>query len=185
MGLQSSGAISLNDIHVEAGGSSGSYCTINDSDIRGLISKGSGSQMSFSEWYGASGVVVEGPQMNWNGDYNSNSNYYLANTFVDIEGYFAQFEHGKWGSVGLYNQQIQLWGPGAASWFSFSWNGSMSVPTFRTVQYNNDAQLTSGGWHYFTRNPPLNWSHVGETDNWGAATLYMSIWRSTSPTYPF
>jgi len=54
MALQSSGAISLNEIHIEAGGSSGTLCTINDSDIRGLISKGSGATMSFNEWYGAS-----------------------------------------------------------------------------------------------------------------------------------
>jgi len=54
MALQSSGAISLNDIHVEAGGSSGTQASLNDSDIRGLISKASGAQMSFSEWYGAS-----------------------------------------------------------------------------------------------------------------------------------
>lgn len=53
MALQTSGAISLNDIHVEAGGSSGASATINDSDIRGLIGKGSGATMSFSEWYGA------------------------------------------------------------------------------------------------------------------------------------
>ena len=59
MALQSSGAISLNEIHVEAGGGSGSQASINDSDIRGLISKASGVQMSFSEWYGASsGVTV-------------------------------------------------------------------------------------------------------------------------------
>ena len=37
MALPSSGAISLNQMHVEVGGSSGSTCTINDSDIRGLI----------------------------------------------------------------------------------------------------------------------------------------------------
>ena len=54
MALQSSGAISLNEIHIEAGGSTGSNCTINDSDIRGLISKSSGATMSFNEWYGAS-----------------------------------------------------------------------------------------------------------------------------------
>lgn len=54
MGLQTSGAISLNDIHVEAGGSSGTQASINDSDIRALIGKSSGAQMSFSEWYGAS-----------------------------------------------------------------------------------------------------------------------------------
>ena len=54
MGLQTSGAISLNQIHVEAGGSSGTQASINDSDIRALIGKASGAQMSFSEWYGAS-----------------------------------------------------------------------------------------------------------------------------------
>ena len=59
MALPSSGAISLDQMHVEAGGTSGTQCTINDSDIRGLINKGSGSQMSFNEWYGASGVTTE------------------------------------------------------------------------------------------------------------------------------
>ena len=48
MALQSSGQISLNDIHVEAGGSSGSLASINDSDIRDLIDKSSGAQMSLS-----------------------------------------------------------------------------------------------------------------------------------------
>jgi len=52
--LQSSGQISLNDIHVEGGGSTGTLASINESQIRDLIFKGSGSQMSFSEWYGAS-----------------------------------------------------------------------------------------------------------------------------------
>ena len=54
MALPSSGAISLNQMHIEAGGSSGTQVGLNDADIRGLISKSSGSQMSFNEWYGAS-----------------------------------------------------------------------------------------------------------------------------------
>ena len=54
MALQTSGQISLNDIHIEAGGTSGTQAGINDVDIRNLISKASGAQMSFSEWYGAS-----------------------------------------------------------------------------------------------------------------------------------
>lgn len=58
MALQTSGQISLNDIHVEAGGSSGTQAALNDSDIRGLIDKSSGAQMSFSEWYGASAETV-------------------------------------------------------------------------------------------------------------------------------
>ena len=58
MGLQSSGAISLNEIHIEAGGSSGTQASINDSDIRALIDKSSGATMSFNEWYGASANVT-------------------------------------------------------------------------------------------------------------------------------
>jgi hypothetical protein len=58
MALQTSGQISLNDIHVEAGGSSGTQASLNDADIRGLIDKGSGAQMSFSEWYGATAETV-------------------------------------------------------------------------------------------------------------------------------
>ena len=58
MPLTGSGAISLNEIHVEAGGTSGTTCTINDSDIRGLIGKGSGATMSFNEWYGASAFTT-------------------------------------------------------------------------------------------------------------------------------
>ena len=54
MPLQVSGPISLDDIHVEAGGVSGAQCSINDADIRGLITKAIGAQSSFNEFYGAS-----------------------------------------------------------------------------------------------------------------------------------
>ena len=54
MALPSSGnPISLNQIHVEAGGISGTSCFLNDSDIRALIGKGSGVAMFFDEWHGA------------------------------------------------------------------------------------------------------------------------------------
>ena len=58
MPLQSSCAISLNEIHIEAGGTSATQASLIDSDIRGLIGKSSGAQMSFSEWYGATAEVV-------------------------------------------------------------------------------------------------------------------------------
>ena len=48
-----SGAISLNDIHIKRGGSSGTQVSINDVDID-TISKNPATQMSFNEWYGAS-----------------------------------------------------------------------------------------------------------------------------------
>ena len=56
MPLQSSGQISLDDIHVEAGGSTGTEASLNDTDIRGLISKSDGASNSFSEYYSASGA---------------------------------------------------------------------------------------------------------------------------------
>ena len=57
MALQTSGAISLGQIHAEAGGGSTSAASINDADIRGLIGKASGATMSFNEWYGASSSI--------------------------------------------------------------------------------------------------------------------------------
>ncbi len=67
MALQTSGQISLNDIHVEAGGTSGTQASLNDSDIRNLIDKSSGAQNSFSEYYGASAATdlpTSGSQIN-------------------------------------------------------------------------------------------------------------------------
>ena len=56
MALPSSGPLSLNDMHVEVNGTSGTTCSINDSDIRGLIDKADGAQSSFNEFYGAANV---------------------------------------------------------------------------------------------------------------------------------
>ena len=56
MALQTSGAITLDQIHIEVGGSSGSSATINDADIRGLIGKSDGATMAFNEWYGAASL---------------------------------------------------------------------------------------------------------------------------------
>lgn len=55
MTLQTSGSISLNDIHTEAGGSSGTTASINDSDIRSIANNipSSNNPMPFSFWYGA------------------------------------------------------------------------------------------------------------------------------------
>lgn len=83
MALQSSGAISINDIHIEAGGSSGTLCTINDSDIRGLISKASGAQSSFNEFYGASAA----------GLYNSSSVNHIGNKKAGY-GYYSPHASG-------------------------------------------------------------------------------------------
>ena len=57
MALQTSGAISLNNIHVEANGSSGSTASLNDSDIRAVGGVASGA-IDFADFYGATVVTV-------------------------------------------------------------------------------------------------------------------------------
>lgn len=53
--LPASGSISLNQIHVEAGGTSGTQCTLNDQRIRNLtgVKKNSGTQQDFADCHGA------------------------------------------------------------------------------------------------------------------------------------
>ena len=64
MALATSGALSLNQIHVEAGGSSGTTASLNDSDIRGLtaasgrtINSTLGTNIDFADFYGASAAA--------------------------------------------------------------------------------------------------------------------------------
>lgn len=57
MTLQTSGAISLNQIHVEAGGTSGTQASLNDSDIRVIAGAPSGA-IDFADCYGVTLVTV-------------------------------------------------------------------------------------------------------------------------------
>ena len=61
MALPTSGALSLDAVHVEAGGSTGTTCSLNDTDIRGLtaaagktINSTQGTTVDFDDFYGAS-----------------------------------------------------------------------------------------------------------------------------------
>jgi len=54
MAITTSGQISINDIMTELDITG--ETALNDEDVRGLITKGAGTEMSISEWYGASAV---------------------------------------------------------------------------------------------------------------------------------
>ena len=77
MALPTSGIISLNEFHIEAGGTTGTLARINDSDIRGLIGKGSETSMSFNEWYGASSASTS--VSTWTGN---STNFRLITTGI-------------------------------------------------------------------------------------------------------
>lgn len=89
MALPSSGQITLDEMHVEAGGSTGTLATINDSDIRGLIGKSAGVQMAFDEWYGASARVTVNLTLssntnNYNIYFNRGGSYSAGKTDVTL-----------------------------------------------------------------------------------------------------
>lgn len=95
MALQSSGQISLNDLHVEAGGTSGTQASMNDSDIRGLLNASANSQMTFSGFYGASSSVHSSTITI--GLYDNTSNYAgLTHGYNDMSGSgFGPFDYGS------------------------------------------------------------------------------------------
>jgi len=88
MALQNSGQISLNDLHVEAGGTSGTEASMNDSDIRGLLNASANSQMTFSSFYGASS--------GWSATMTVGE---PANSFWGQFGYNPSFPFGSYGSM--------------------------------------------------------------------------------------
>lgn len=53
MTLQSSGQISLNDIHLELSGTTQTQVSLNDTDVRALISSTASTEVDFADFYGA------------------------------------------------------------------------------------------------------------------------------------
>jgi hypothetical protein len=150
MALQTSGAISLNQIHIEAGGSSGTQASLNDADIRGLIDKNSGAQMAFNEWYGASAAVdISFPRHNFGQNqltqYNSTSSRWTVTygfrngstawNYTGHQVYCAahpNFQNG-YGLLASNNFTLEFWRGTTIS--NMSLQSSSSVTVSSNVQY--------------------------------------------------
>jgi hypothetical protein len=146
MTLQTSGQISLNDIHREAGGSgqSGRTAGMNDADIRALIGKGSGATSGFNEFYGASAgsfVIDEGSystsygysrvgqsygQLSGKTDWRGATVLQIATTRITIKGSTS------------YLLAVRIQGNRASNWFQ-----SIKVGAY-THTYNSFSRSYSG-----------------------------------------
>ena len=134
MALQTSGAISLNQIHIEAGGTSGTQASLNDSDIRGLISKASGAQMSFNEWYGAStGTAYTVGQGTYSGQFFTNYGYQLSTM-----GTLSPTTFGVYTVKGIYRT-----GSSAGNFFYIVFNYSTTPPTNAFTSFSLTANGTA------------------------------------------
>ncbi len=169
MALQSSGQISLNDIHVEAGGSSGSACEINDSDIRGLISKSSGAQMAFNEWYGASSSITATLRQGS----TSSTSFTLSGLSSSATTLIA----------GVYFWHEDVYGQGSAPVPSV--NGSnMTRDIYRHATYSNETQYISFYRYYIGTSTSVTMGRSGApTGGWNSQG--MGIWEVTgNPSMP-
>ena len=166
MALQTSGAISLNDIHVEAGGGSGTSATINDTDIRGLIGKGSGAQSSFNEYYGASSGVTE-------------QAYYEVTLLQTLSGQYS--------SWGYYSVNMAAYAGQTGRLVFHYTNGTVSTSYRGDLQFD-DVQIDGTQWNF--ENTGDNWvtsyTTIGTTGPFDPSTpaTYNSNIRNHIPVLP-
>ena len=141
MALQTSGAISLNDIHIEVNGTSGTTCSINDADIRGLIDKGRGAQRSFNEIYVASNIthiVASGGSTTTSGNYK----FHIFNS----SGTFTISTAGVGGSQYTTVDYICIAGGGAGgNAFPGGGAGGYRVGTFTGNATSRSITIGGGG----------------------------------------
>jgi len=88
MPLPSSGQITLNEMHVEANGSSGTQSNVNSAPIRSLINKSASVQMAFTEWYGASSGPPPAVAATGTTTQTHTMTYVpFNNPFINVDGY--------------------------------------------------------------------------------------------------
>lgn len=133
MPLQSSGAISLNEIHIEAGGTTGTLASLNDATIRDLIGKASGAQMSFSEWYGASAGTYTVGQGIYSGQFFANYGYQLSTM-----GTLSPTTFGVYTVKGIYRT-----GSSSGNFFYIVFNYSSTPPTNAFTSFSLTANGTA------------------------------------------
>lgn len=192
MPLQSSGQISLDDLHVEAGGTSGTQCSINDSDIRGLVNAAANSQMTFSSFYGASASI--GQIASGNSSYAAPSTYVAANW-----GLYSTDQNGISAVITphLTNHPNFTLNGRSTRFLQMSWQGN--VLTFVLIDKGqvpvtaNNGHPANSGWTSVT----LSGNSQTRTVNRTAATFTASTasvggsvhsqsrWQWSSQTNPF
>ena len=157
MALQSSGAISLDDMHQEVGGSANSNCSINDADIRGLISASAGAAMGFDDFYGASSSAVYGRAVTFGGYNNqatSSTNAYAAGRHIDYVDIASTGNASDFGELYNDGQKRDLGCAGSNGSRALNYGG------FRRDRYNN-AETYVNEIEYITLTSTGNGSDFG------------------------
>lgn len=144
MALPASGALSLNEIHIEAGGATGTTASINDSDIRDMIAKAAASTMSFSEWYGASSTLSSYTFEISDGSGNTGIqfDYHTDSKDDDIGGIYAYRPSSTQNSMRLSSTVLNDF---TAKWHTYDHGNKLSPYTTsiqQTVRNGRDQSTT-------------------------------------------
>jgi hypothetical protein len=164
-----SGTISLNQMHTEAGGTSGTQASLNDADIRALIGKGSGVQMSFSEWYGAANAIdtqTVGVGVKTSG---SSRWYGYDNSFTNLAGS---------GMGTISDGTVNLSNPGSGQVWGLFWKRINNSSTGRVNFYLYDTYQNTG----WTTMKIGSTSFARSSFNFSMSTYFLtySHWTSSS-----
>ena len=137
MTLPASGnSLSLNQLHVEAGGTSGTLCSLNDSDIRAIIDGGDGASQNIQQYFGQSSIPpLAGSAVVATGSNTTSSSTYSFSFAGGVSDHdviiVGNFQHaGNGGSTATYPYVQSVSG---ARWQTvetqgrFHWSGSPNV----------------------------------------------------------
>jgi len=149
MPLPTSGPISLNEIHIEAGGSSGTTASLNDTDIRALAGITSGT-ISFNDFYGASS------ELNW------------ATLPTSVAGFKTVTNAG--GAAAFAKLVIQP----DVTWSTYSTNGNSTITDLDNPLLPDNPEYTTLYYRVISKDASLSgptvstWSQVNGNVEWEA-----------------
>lgn len=164
--IPSSGTIRLDQMHTEVGGTSGTACSLNEADIRGLIGKSAGTAMAFSEWYGAAAeFTVQFTQTGWSTNlpgaasnvsygWQTYNNRGAATTAVSKSSFFGGAD-----VVGYWFNQVQPNNNQAFLYLDVNGTVANSDDSFAAVSVNGTSYSRSA-LTYSVANNRTTWSYA-------------------------
>ena len=171
MALQTSGAISLNDIHVESGGSSGTTVSLNDSDVRGLtaasgytINATSGTTIAIGSFYGASGTpswtVTEGQSGSSIFGHNASVGSISPTTYDGATITAAFYFTATFKGSTTHSFTVTMTGNRAQSFFSLLSGDGVSL-TSASASHSYNSSTTQTSWVWSLNSAPSGWDGTG------------------------
>ena len=190
MTLPTSGAFTLDAIHVEAGGSTGTTCSFNDTDIRGLIAASGrtinstqGTNIDFADFYGASITTAPDSFGKTGVTPGQNNSFGQSRIMYDNTQYTGGMFHGNDVNV-EFNENSSFVDSNGHTQSIVSWShnsGKLSAATVVVVLLGHDAPTSSWTLSYsgisITGNSGFTYSGV----SYGSPTVTNTTVNTSSP----